>query len=110
MQLAEPDGAEDRHHALADLGPRHAKLLQRKRHVLEDRHVGPDRVALEDHPHPATLRRHEEPGGRGREQPAFEKVFPIVCDNAVQSVYDIFEVVRLHLRRAAQHQIHYQNS
>src|SRR5262249_39380319 len=61
---------ESRHHPLADLRARHPQLLQRERDVLEDGHVRPDRVALEDHPHAAPLRRHEQPGLRRRQRPA----------------------------------------
>jgi hypothetical protein len=47
----------------------YAQLLERKGHVLEDRHVRPDRVALEDHAHAAALRWHEEPRGAGGKRP-----------------------------------------
>ena len=69
METAEADGVQDGQHPVPDLPAGHPELLERKGHVREHRHVRPDRVALEDHPHPAPLRWHEEPGSRGRERP-----------------------------------------
>src|SRR5690606_27129149 len=57
LEAGEADHLENLSHPARPLGPRHLADLEAEGDVLEDRLVGPDRVVLEDHPHPAPLGR-----------------------------------------------------
>ncbi len=58
LQPLELHDAEDRKDPLAVLGTRHLLHLQPEGDVVVDRHVGEERVLLEDHVHRPAVRRH----------------------------------------------------
>jgi hypothetical protein len=64
-ELVELDERERAHHLVVDDLPwlLADAMHERERHVVEDAHVWPDRVALEDHADIASVRRHQRVRG-----------------------------------------------
>jgi hypothetical protein len=76
-EMVELDDRQRALDTLAQLAPSEALLarrhLQRERDVLEDVHVRPDRIRLEDHPDPAFVRGHAHALLGREERPSVER-------------------------------------